>query len=72
MAESVRCLGQETEQYEVFSPEFNLKYICIGSRNVEMYFYEKHFATPQLITLTKICEQLKGIVSYKNIQYILL
>ena len=29
MAESIRCLGQETEQYEACSPEFNLKYICI-------------------------------------------
>ena len=29
VAESIRCLGQETEQYEVCSPEFNLKYICI-------------------------------------------
>ena len=25
VAESIRCLGQETEQYEVCSPEFNLK-----------------------------------------------
>ena len=25
VAESSRCLGQETEQYEVCSPEFNLK-----------------------------------------------
>ena len=25
VAESVRCLGQETEQYEVRSPEFNIK-----------------------------------------------
>ena len=25
VAESIRCVGQETEQYEVFSPEFNLK-----------------------------------------------
>ena len=29
MAESIRCLGQETEQYEICSPEFNLKYICV-------------------------------------------
>ena len=29
MAETIRCLGQETEQYEVCFPEFNLKYICI-------------------------------------------
>ena len=48
VAESIRCLRQETEQYEVYSPEFNLKYICIcatttfnSSRNVEIYFYEK-------------------------------
>ena len=25
VAESIRCLDQETEQYEVCSPEFNLK-----------------------------------------------
>ena len=25
LTESIRCLGQETEQYEVCSPEFNLK-----------------------------------------------
>ena len=25
VAESIRCLGQETEQYEVCSPEFNIK-----------------------------------------------
>ena len=25
VAESIHCLGQETEQYEVCSPEFNLK-----------------------------------------------
>ena len=29
VAESIRCLGQETEPYEVCSREFNLKYICI-------------------------------------------
>ena len=29
VAESIHCLGQETEQYEVCSPEFNLKYIFI-------------------------------------------
>ena len=29
VAESIRCLGQETEQYEVCSPEFNIKLICI-------------------------------------------
>ena len=27
VAESIRCLGQETEQYEVCSPELNL-YLC--------------------------------------------
>ena len=25
VAESIHCLGQETEQYEVCSPEFNFK-----------------------------------------------
>ena len=25
VAESIRCLGQETEQYKVCCPEFNLK-----------------------------------------------
>ena len=25
VAESIHCLGQETEQYEVCSPEFNCK-----------------------------------------------
>ena len=29
VAESIRCLDQQTEQYEVCFPEFNLKYICI-------------------------------------------
>ena len=49
VAESIRCLGQEIEQYEVCSPEFNLKsvnlYLCYNyfnsSRNVEIYYSEK-------------------------------
>ena len=32
MAENIRCLGQETEQDEVCSPEFNVKYICICAK----------------------------------------
>ena len=31
VAESIRCLGQETEHYEVCSPKFNFKnklYLC--------------------------------------------
>ena len=32
VAESIRCLSQETEQVEVCSPEFNLKYICICAK----------------------------------------
>ena len=29
VAESIRCLGQETKQYEVCSPEFSLKFVFV-------------------------------------------
>ena len=40
VAGSIHCLRQETEQYEVCSPEFN--FICICAKTTpETYFYEK-------------------------------
>ena len=34
VAERIRCLGEETEQYKVCSPEINLKSNCICAKTI--------------------------------------